>query len=388
MTNSTLYTAAADSAPRRWITFALLLVGVFLSPLDFFIVNVALPSIRKSLITSSGDLQLVISGYVTAYAIFLITGGRLGDIYGRRPVFLIGLVCFGLASALCGFAPSSSVLIIGRILQGMAAAVMVPQGLASIHALFPVNERPLALGLYGAALGLAAAGGQIIGGFLISTNLFGLGWRLIFLINPPVVVIVLGLGLLLQDTRTLAPPKLDFTGVFLSALTLVLLIVPLIEGRDTGWPFWAFGMLIASPMIAILFWRHETRVLHERGTPLVDPTIMRVPGLGLGLLAVLLFYAISVFFLSFSIYLQSSLGESPLSAGLAFIPFGVGSFLGPLISPYVIRTAGHATAPVGMALETMGFLAISAAILAAPSGAGPSQVALVNGGDKLCQMAA
>lgn len=151
------------SSTRRWSAFAVLLVGAFLPPLDFFIVNVALPSIQSTLHTSAAELQLVISGYAAAYAVFLITGGRLGDLFGRRSIFLIGVTGFGLTSVICGLASSPAILILGRVLQGLSAAAMAPQGLASIHALFPEKERARALGLYGAAVGLAAVAAQALG---------------------------------------------------------------------------------------------------------------------------------------------------------------------------------------------------------------------------------
>ncbi|HZF82627.1 MAG TPA: MFS transporter, partial [Burkholderiaceae bacterium] len=215
------------SSTRRWSAFAVLLVGAFLPPLDFFIVNVALPSIQGTLHTSAAELQLVISGYAAAYAVFLITGGRLGDLFGRRRIFLIGVTGFGVTSVICGLAPSPTILILGRVLQGLSAAAMAPQGLASIHALFPEKERARALGLYGAAVGLAAVAAQALGGALISADIFHLAWRVVFLINLPVVAAVLVFGLpLLPDVRGDSPAPVDRIGVLLCALTLGLLIVP------------------------------------------------------------------------------------------------------------------------------------------------------------------
>lgn len=350
---------AVDHDRSRWFSFSLLLVGVFLSPLDFFIVNIALPSIKDELGATSSELQLVVSGYMTTYAVFLITGGRLGDIFGRRTIFLAGLAGFACASVLCGLAPSPIVLVLGRILQGLCAAVMVPQGLASINALFPAEEKALALGLYGATLGLAAASGQILGGFLISADVLGLGWRIVFLVNLPIATIVLVSGLLLPGTHNPNPPSLDISGVFLSALTLALIVVPLIEGRERGWPLWSLLLLLAAPVVGSLFLRNEQKFLQMGGTPLFDLRIMELPGFGQGLLAVLFFYAIGCFFLVFSIYLQNALGESPRNAALIFLPFGAGSFLAPLISPYVAQKLGAKSAPAGMTLETIGFLTLA-----------------------------
>jgi MFS family permease len=346
-------------------------VGVFLSPLSFFIVNIALPTICLDLAATPGDVQLVVSGYLSAYAVFLITGGRLGDLYGRKPVFLAGVAVFGFSSALCGLASSPATLVAGRILQGGASAIMVPQALGSIHDLFPIDERPFALGVYGAVLGLAAIGGQTYGGALVSADPFGLGWRLVFLANIPVVLVTLAFSPLLRDTRRLFLPseRLDLVGVSLLALTLALLIVPLIEGRAAGRPLWAFAMLLASPIVAALFWRHEVRVLREGGAPLVDPRIACTPGLHWGVLALLTFYATSIFFVSFSVYLQSALGKNPLAAGMAFLPFGVGSFVGPLVSPYASKIFGSASAPLAMILETIGFLSLAAITWTTPNSA-------------------
>ncbi len=343
----------------RWLSFALLLVGVFLSPLDFFIVNIALPSIKEELGATQAELQLVISGYMTTYAVFLITGGRLGDIFGRRRMFLGGLASFACASALCGFAPSPGVLVIGRILQGLAAALMVPQGLASINAIFPQEEKSLALGLYGATLGLAAASGQILGGFLIGADILGLGWRVVFLVNLPVAIVVLAFGLLLRGSQSPHPPRLDLAGVGLSALTLALVVVPLVEGRERGWPFWSLLLLMAAPVVGALFLRNERKALRAGGTPILDPRIMALPGVGHGMLAVLFFYAIGVFFLAFSIYLQNALGEGPREAAIIFLPFGAGSFLAPLLSPYLAKRLGAVAAPAGMLIEAIGFFALA-----------------------------
>ncbi len=343
----------------RWVRFAVLLTGVFLSPLDFFIVNIALPAIKEEFGATPSDLQLVVSGYMTTYAVFLITGGRLGDIFGHRVIFLAGLAGFAGASAICGWAPCSSVLVAGRIFQGLGAALMVPQGLASINMIFAPGEKSLALGLYGATLGLAAGSGQILGGFLVSADVFGLGWRIVFLVNLPIAAVVLILGLLLSGASNPRPPRLDIFGVMLSALTLALVVTPLIEGREQGWPLWSLLLLMAAPIAGSLFLRNEDKLLREGGTPLFDPRVMGLPGFSLGLLAALFFYAIGAFFLIFSIYLQNALGESPREAALVFLPFGVGSFLAPLLSPYAGRMLGQRTAPAGIVLETIGILSLA-----------------------------
>lgn len=368
---------AKTSDQRRWLAFAVLLVGAFLPPLDFFIVNVAMPSIQGSLDASAAELQLVISGYAAAYAVFLITGGRLGDLFGRRRMFLIGISGFGLTSLMCGLATSPAMLIAGRVLQGLSAAAMAPQGLASIHALFPVQERSRALGLYGATVGLAAVAAQALGGALISADIFHLEWRVIFLINLPIVLAVLIGGLpLLPDARGDSPAPIDRMGVLLCALTLGLLIVPLVEGRERGWPAWACVMLLASPAAGYWFWQYEKVYARRGGVPLVNIELVRKPGLMSGLVGVLFFYVVSAFFLVFSVYLQSALGLDPLATGLIFLPFGVGFFIGPLTTPLAIRYFGNWVPPIGMLLEVAGCVYLAALVAKAP-GQLPAQLPLV-----------
>jgi len=364
--------------PRRWLAFAVLLAGAFLPPLDFFIVNVALPSIRGDLAASPAQIQLVISAYAASYAVFLITGGRLGDLFGRRRVFLAGMAGFGFSSLICGVATSPMMLIGGRILQGLSAAAMAPQGLASIHALFPEQERSRALAVYGAALGFAAVVAQALGGVLIAADVFGLQWRVIFLINLPIVALVFVAGIpFLPDTRSPAPAPLDRLGVVLCALALGLLIVPLVEGREMGWPWWLCLMLLSAPVVAVAFWRHEIALEGRGGVPLVSPQLSGSPGLMAGLTGVLFFYVVAAFFLTFSVYLQDALGATPLTTGLMFVPFGIGFLIGPLTTPVAIRWFGRFVPAMGMLLEVLGCLMLSAAVGSTPAGAIPS-LALVS----------
>ena len=364
-------------APRRWAMFAVLLVGSFLPPLDFFIVNVALPSIQAELGASSSAGQMVISSYAALYAVTLITGGRLGDLFGRSRVFFLGLIGFTAASLLCGVAWSPWSLIAGRALQGVTAAVMAPQALASIHAIFPESDKPLALGLYGAVFGLASVIGQALGGVLIALDLFGMGWRAVFLVNLPVALLVILFGIpLLKQAGGRGSGKLDPGGMVLSMLTLALLIVPLIEGRDAGWPWWSWLSLAAAPLLARFFWRFEARLALAGGAPLLDPAALRAPGLGRALLVALSFYAIGSFFLLFSSYLQDALHVSALDAGLVFLPFGAGFLLGPLSTPWFRRRLGEWVNPIGMGLETAGFLGLAWLIAATPGGMAPPSTPL------------
>lgn len=372
------YAAVQAADPHRWFAFAVLLVGAFLSPLDFFIVNVALPSIRSGLAITPAQVEWVISAYAASYAVFLITGGRLGDLFGRRRVFFAGIASFGISSLMCGLANSATILIVGRVLQGLSAAAMAPQGLASIHALFPQHERSRALAVYGATIGFAAVIAQALGGLLISANAFDLQWRAIFLINLPIVLAVLIVGVrLLPDTRSQTPAPLDRIGVLLCALAVGLLVVPLVEGREAGWPWWLCLMLLSSPLVGVGFWRYEIVVERRGGTPLVSPQLTRAPGLVAGLSGVLFFYVISAFFLTFSIYLQDALGATPLVSGLMFVPFGVGFLIGPLTTPFAIRLFGRFVPALGMMLEVLGCLILSAAVATVSEGEGPELAVVI-----------
>jgi MFS family permease len=355
--------------PRRWTKFAVLLVGSFLPPLDFFIVNVALPSIQQDLGTSSSAEQMVISSYAALYAVTLITGGRLGDLFGRSRVFFVGLMGFTAASLLCGLAWSPWALIAGRALQGVTAAVLAPQALASVQAMFPEAEKPLALSLYGAVFGLASVIGQALGGVLIALDLFGMGWRTVFLVNLPIAILVILFGIpLLKRTQEQGSGQLDLGGVALSMFTLALLIVPLIEGREAGWPLWSWLSLAATPLAAWIFWRYESQLARAGGAPLLDPIAMRAPGLGRALLIALSFYSLASFFLLFSVYLQNALRMNALSAGLVFLPFGAGFLIGPLTTPYLRRRLAGWVNPIGMGLETAGLLCLAWLVSASPVG--------------------
>lgn len=366
-----------QAEPRRWAMFVILLIGAFLPPLDFFIVNVALPAIQGELGASSSAEQLVISSYAAVYAVTLITGGRLGDIYGRGKMFFLGLVGFAAASLLCGLAWSPWVLITGRVLQGATAAIMAPQALASVQAIFPEAEKPLALSIYGAVFGLASVIGQVLGGILISVNLFHLGWRAIFLVNLPVALLVILCGLpLVKETRAQSAQKLDPVGMLLATVMLSTLIVPLIEGREAGWPWWTWLSFLAFPLLVSLLWRYERRLSQHGGSPLLDPTVLRAPGLSQGLAIVLLFYSIGAFFLLFSVYLQDALHLNALNAGLIFLPFGVGFLIGPLLTPFLRRFAGNYLSAIGMGCETSGLAGLAGLIANTMTGTPPPMLPL------------
>jgi MFS family permease len=342
---TTFTQASGTSAPdsRRWLALVVLLTGTLLPPLDFFIVNVALPAMRAGLEASSDVSQLVISVYAAAYAVTLILGGRLGDLYGRKRVFVSGMLGFGIASAWCGLAPSPGMLVVGRLLQGISAAIMAPQSLASIHAIFPASEKNRALSLYGATFGLASVGGQLLGGVLVSSSPWGLGWRSVFLINIPIIVLAVPAAwVLLRESRAESAVRLDVSGAVLLAAG------------------WSMALLMLSPPLLWVFWQHEKAQAFAGRPPLVLPSLLAVRELRRSLASTFFFYSLAAFFLVFAVYEQAGLGHDALGAGLAILPLGIGFLLGPLCSPHIARRFGVRTAAFGMLLEVLGLVMVAA----------------------------
>ncbi|MFC0696771.1 MFS transporter [Paraburkholderia humisilvae] len=353
-------TAGAPDAPphaaHTGMALVVLLVGAFLAPLDYFIVNLALPSIHTGVAASDAQLQLIISAYASAFAVVLITGGRLGDLFGRKRIFMTGMAGFVIASALCGLATSGIMLVGARILQGVAAALMVPQVLATIRAVVPQHQQTKIIGFYGFVYGLSSIVGQLGGGALITYRPFGLDWRAVFLINVPIGLLAfVGAWTTLPETRQPSRTKVDVTGVLLLSLLLLMLIYPLTHGREAGWPLWTFVMFALSVPVFALFIVVEQRIVRAGGFPLVDLRLFRNPAFSIGLVVAFLFYCNSAFFLTYGIYLQTGLHWTPLEAGLAIMPFAVGFVVGPLTSPAVVARIGTHVLTLGFALLAAGF---------------------------------
>jgi EmrB/QacA subfamily drug resistance transporter len=319
--------AAGDGAdPRRWLTLIILLLAAFMNLLDVSIVNIAIPSIQRDLQASYADVQWALAGYTLAYALVLITGGRLGDTFGRKRLFLIGVTGFTVMSALCGAAQSPGQLIAFRVVQGAMGAIMVPQVLAVIQVIFPPAERIKALAGFGVTAGLGTISGPLIGGLLIQHNLFGLDWRTIFLINVPVgIIAVVASAVLVRESRAPSPPKLDPAGVGLVSTALLLLLYPLVQGRQLGWPAWTFVSMAASvPVFALFVWYERVKERRD-GSPLVPMRLFGERGFSAGMaIAVTFFMGIASFGLVLTLFLQLGLGFTPLHAGLTFLPFSVG----------------------------------------------------------------
>ncbi|WP_341319015.1 MFS transporter [Paraburkholderia sp. IMGN_8] len=351
--------AVEQTAPRferQGLALAVLFVGAFLAPLDYFIVNLALPSIHTGLNASDAQLQLVVSAYASAYAVLLITGGRLGDLYGRRRMFMTGMAAFVVASALCGFATSGHMLVISRIVQGVAAAVMAPQVLATIRAVVPLHQQTKVMSFYGFMFGMSSIVGQLGGGALITYHPFGLDWRIIFLLNIPIGILAfIGTWKFVPENQPATRIGIDVKGVALLSAVLLLIIYPMTHGREAGWPAWTFAMFaLAAPAFA-LFVATERRVERRGGHPLVDLQLFRNPAFALGLVLAFLFYCNSAFFLTYGIFLQTGLHWSPLASGMAIMPFAVGFVVGPLTSPAVVNRIGGHVLTLGFSMMTVGF---------------------------------
>lgn len=347
----------------RILALVVLLAGAFLSPLDYFIVNLALPAIQAGLQASAAQLQLIVSVYTSAFAVLLVTGGRFGDLFGRKRVFMVGMAGFVASSILCACATHAAMLIAGRILQGASAAVMVPQILATIRTVFPEEQQTGVMSLYGFIYGFASVVGQIGGGALITLRPFGLGWQSIFLINVPVGILALiGAWRFVPENRAGRGARIDMRGLLLLTIFIALVIYPLTQGREAGWPVWTLVSFATSIPVLLLFLFVEHRVKLGGGDPIVDLGLFTNPVFSIGLVLAFCFYCDSAFFLTYGIYLQDGLQWSPLVAGVAILPFGAGSILGPLLSPGLVRRLGNHILTAGFACLGAGF-AISAGAL-------------------------
>ncbi|GAA2267483.1 MULTISPECIES: MFS transporter [Kitasatospora] len=369
----------AGSAGRRWLALPVILVGTFMTILDFFIVNVAIPSAQSDLHASGAQIQLVVAGYGVAYAAGLITGGRLGDLYGRRRLFVIGLTLFTLASAGCGLATSANLLILARMAQGVAAALLFPQVLSIINVTYTGEDRPKAFMGFGMTIGLASVSGQVIGGLLIQADVLGLGWRSCFLVNVPVGLAVLALvPSLVPESRSATARGLDLVGFAIVTPGLLLLLIPLVEGRQAGWPLWSWVCLVASVVVLGVFARHQRQLSQRGGTPLVEPALFKTRSFLTGLLTMFTVYAgMASFFLVFALYLQEGLGFSALKSGLVCLPCGVGFFALSMGSPRIVRALGHRTLALGAVILGIGEIAMALVALRADSRPSTALLALL-----------
>ena len=366
MTSTTAATADTGSRGERhpFFVLAIVLTAVFVQLLDVSIVNVAIPSIQADIGASFASIQLVIAGYQLSFACLLITGARLGDIFGRKKLFMIGMSTFTIASALCGLAPNATTLVLARILQGLGSGLMFPQVLAVIQVTIPPKDRGKAFGIFGATIGIATILGPLLGGVLISANLFGTDWRAIFLVNIPIGVFALIAAYLeLPDSKAPDKPRLDVPGALLISAGLFLLVYPLTEGREKGWPLWIYAMLLASiPLLVgfVLLQRSKTR---REANPLLLMTLFRSQAFRAGLVLSMVFFAgIPAFFFTFSLYLQVGLGFSALHAGLTTFPFAVGSGIASARSDGLSKRLGTGVLALGAGVLAVSMVAVILAL--------------------------
>jgi EmrB/QacA subfamily drug resistance transporter len=330
--------AVTISHPRRWAVLALVLTAECMDLLDGTIVNVAAPTIRTDLHTGAAGLQWIIGGYALAFAIGLITGARLGDIYGRKRLFVLGALGFVAASVACGFAVNAAMLIGCRLAQGTAAALLIPQGLGIIRSVFAPDELGSAFAFFGPVIGLSSMLGPIIGGALIDANAFGSSWRLIFFVNLPLgLLAALGAVQLMPESTTPGRPRLDLIGTGLAALAMGLLIYPLIQGQSLGWPMWTYLMIVASlvTFAALVGWTGRAR--RDGRDPLVEPSVFSHRSYVAGLGSIIVFFAGMIgTLLVFTLYLQFGEHFSAIHAGLTLAPFAVGSAIGATLAAAVL----------------------------------------------------
>ncbi|MFG2295719.1 MFS transporter [Streptomyces sp. NPDC048603] len=350
---------AADKA--RWVVLAVTLSAVFMQMLDTTITMVALPELQADLGATFAEVQLVVAVYSLAFACTLVTGGRLGDIHGRKKIFLIGMVGFTLASALCGAATGSTFLILSRVFQGVCSGLMFPQVLSILQVTFSPQERPKALAAYGASVGLGTVLGPVLGGWLIDLDILGTDWRSIFFVNLPIGLLALLVGMAkIPESSAEGARRLDVIGAVILTAGLFSLILPLVIGREHDWPGWSLVLLGLSPLVLVGFALCE-RALTARpdGAPLVPTGLFRERSFSVGLLISIVFFAgIPSFFMTFFLTLQAGFGYSPVSAGAVSLGFALFIAVGSARSAAVVKKLGKWTLALGTGLLLIGMTGV------------------------------
>ena len=363
----------------RWAALPVVLTGIFMVVLDFFIVNVAMPSMQADLGASASAIEWVVAGYGLTCAVFLITGGRLGDQLGRRRMFSLGLALFTASSAACGLAPTAEVLVVARLVQGAASALLMPQVLAIIGVVYSGADRVRAISIYGTVMGLAAVGGQLIGGVLVETDIAGLGWRNVFLINVPIGLAALALvPRVVPESRAEGARRLDLVGMTLVTVGLVAVVLPLVEGRQHGWPTWTWASLAAAPAILAAFAAHQIRMSRRGGDPLLDLRLFGERAFVAGIVTQLVFFSgMASFFLVLALYLQEGRGLSALDAGLVFTILAAAYLVASARAPELTQRLGRRLPATGGILVAVGHALLALAI--SDIGTGGSIAPLVPG---------
>lgn len=367
---------SAMQAKRSGRLLAILLVAPFLAQVDATIANVAVPSIHADLAATGAELELVIGGYLVAYAALLITGARLGQSHGYRRVFLVGIGVFTAASAAAGLSPNAMILVAARVVQGAGAALMFPQALTGIQLNFVGAARTHAIGLYAAALSAGAVTGQLLGGILISANVAGSSWRAIFFVTVPIGAAVIAAGSrFLPKGNRLESRQLDITGAATLSLVILAIVIPLTLGRGEGWPEWSWLVLAGSVPLVVVFLGAERRLAERGGSPLVHVSVLARPAIAWGLLSVAMatgtYYGL---LFTLALFLQQGQGRGPLVSGLTLVPW-VAAF--GIAGQVVKRLPAHLAAmaaPGGCSLLAAAYLAIGVALFA---GAGDGALLVV-----------
>ena len=337
----------------RWWALVLVSSGVFLSVIDIFIVNVAIPSIKEGIHATDGDSQLFIALYLIGYASFLITGGRMGDHFGRKKVFILAMLLFTSASVFCGISQTPLQLLTARFIQGIGAAFMVPQGIALIQILFPEHQvRVKALGIYGSIAGVASVIGMFLGGLLPDLTFIIPGWRLIFLINLPFGLLAVALSTkFLKESELIRYVKFDYSGIAILTVSLISLTYPLIRGRELGWPLWSILLILGALLITWLFIKHQKRILASGNEPLINVELFSYRDFNIGLLAVFFYYMVqeSYFFVN-TVLLQTGIGMGSSKTGIFFACQGIGYVVASLLSIHLVGIFGKKVLQVGIVI--------------------------------------
>jgi EmrB/QacA subfamily drug resistance transporter len=371
MTETTLAAQASHTAAERphRALLPVVLTAAFMITLDFFIVNVAIPSLQRELHAGTAAIQWVVAGFGLAVAAVLITASRLGDAFGRRRVFTVGLVLFTITSAACGLAPTAGLLVAGRVLQGASAGLMTPQVLAILRTSYSGQAQARAFSMFGLSLGIGAVSGQLIGGLLIRADVLGLDWRTCFLINVPVGVAAVALTpRVVPESRGPARAALGIPGMVIAAVALVAIVLPLIQGRQAGWPAWTWPSLAGGCLLLAAFAAYQHRVAAAGGVPLIDPALFRERAVTAGLLAQLVFWTGQAsFFLVLALYLQEGRGLTALASGVVFTAIGAGYLVTSSTAHHLARLLGRQVIAVGAVIMVAGLaLLLAGATAGAP----------------------
>jgi len=382
-------TESGPGGRRRWLAFGAVITAAVMDLLDSTIAQVAAPTIRRDLGGSYAVIEWVTAAYALGMAVGLLTGGRLGDIFGRRRVLLAGMAWFVLTSAACAAAQSAGELIAARAVQGLAAAIMLPQVFGLIRDLFEAHEMGKAFGVYGPVMGLSAMLGPIVSGGLISANVFGTGWRMIFAVNVPVGLVALlvgarvlpaGSGGAASGTGGAVPGaggtsgrsrrgQLDLPGAALAGLAMFGLVFPLAQGRSLGWPAWSFAMMAASVLVLAGFARYQVRRRRSGRTPLVEPSIFRNRPYSAGIVFSIVFTgSLGGIVMIFNVFLQNGLGFTPWHSAITTAPWAAGAFIGSAAGGIAMSKLGRRVLHAGLVVEVAGLVALAAVLHGAGGG--------------------